>query len=113
MKFRKAQNYLCDVSEIFVSVSGIVVSICTAVEYDLRLQGVICIDESYKQVLATLNYYQQGQISYPFLLDTTTKIIQHPKIAIATEVTNHPNFTYLQTIETGDNVDTMITTILK
>ena len=57
-------------------------SICTLVKYEGQLKGVICIDEAFNEILATLNYYQQGQISYPFLLDETTKIIQHPILPV-------------------------------
>ena len=78
-----------------------------------ELQGVICIDEVYDEMLAALTFYQQGQLSYPFLLDTTTKILQHPKIPIATDITDHSTFTYLKTIETGPNVDSMVSAILK
>ena len=88
-------------------------SICTLVKYEGQLKGVICIDEAFNEILATLNYYQQGQISYPILLDETTKIIQHPKVPHATEVTYHPTFTYLQTLETGSGVDDMISSILR
>ena len=92
---------------------GIIFSICTPVTHNNNLKGVICIDESYDKIFASLNFYKQGQISYPFLLDTTTKIILHPKVPIAQEITNHPAFTYLSTLETGANIEEMIASILR
>ena len=77
------------------------------------MKGVICIDESYDKTFASVDVYKQGQISYPFILDETTKIILHPKVPIAQEITNHPTFTYLSTLETGPNIEKMIARILR
>ena len=80
---------------------------------DSTLKGVMCIDGSYDELLATLNLYKQGQTSYPFLFDITTKIIQHPKVPVPNVITYHPTFAYLSTIETGPNIEVMLSSIYR
>lgn len=85
---------------------------CTPLEHDHELKGILCLDEPLTSVLADLTPYIQGQLSYPFLLDTTTKVIHHPGVPKENKVLNSPNFAYLRTLLRGDGVGDMVNKII-
>ena len=97
--------------DLFQTLAGLIASICLPVSYQGDLKGVLCIDQTFGELLSELTYFQVGESSYSFMVDEHTRVLEHPNVENPTFVTNTPRFTYLKTLETGDNIDVMIDSI--
>ena len=93
--------------------TGLIASICLPVRIQDVLKGVVCVDQSFGELLSELTFFQIGESSYSFMVDHTTRVLQHPYMENPTFVTNTPAFTYLDSLEVGNGVDSMIQDILK
>ena len=92
-----------------------IASICLPVNHQTSLKGVLCIDQSLEELLSELLFRQSGGSSYYFMVDIYTRVLDHPMVQNPTEITDHPKFTFLRTLEIGDKdkIDYMVEKIIK
>lgn len=81
---------------------------CQSVTTGTTLRGVVCVDQSLEELVSDLEYLQLGESSYSFIVDTSTRVIYHPYNQNPSTVMDAPRFAYLDTLEVGSGVDTML-----
>ena len=71
------------------------ISVCMQVQADGKLAGVTCTDVSNDDLFNDVTYFQQGTLSYAFLVDKQGRLMEHPLLPIPKSYKNDPIFPIL------------------
>ena len=79
-------------------------SACLPVVYNAVTKGVTCIDVSISDLLSDVTYFQQGGLSYAFVVDSNGRTLMHPLLPAPSSLEHDPVFVHLTSLERDQEV---------
>ena len=72
------------------------------------LQGVTCVDVTLDELFKDVTYFQQGRLSYAFILDRNARVFIHPLLPRPSDVEDDPILLYLPDIEQAREIPDLL-----
>ena len=92
------------------SVAGLMTSMCLPVSITRGFNGVACTDVKLSELLKEVEYFEEGNSSYAFMIDKTGRTLIHPLLSDPTYVVD-PVFVDISVLERSPNSKDLITAI--
>ena len=58
-------------------------------------------------ILSDVTYFRKGGLSYAFVIDADACVLSHPLLSNPAHVTNDPKFIKLESLEIGDEIESV------
>ena len=65
------------------------------------------MDQLVDDILSDVTYFRKSGLSYAFVIDADSRVLSHPLLSNPTHVTNDPNFIKLESLEIGDEIESV------
>ncbi len=80
---------------------------------DTTLKGVTCVDVTLEELFKDVTYFQEGSLSYAFIMDSRTRLLVHPLLPRPLDVEDDPIFLYLSDLEQSTEVEEIVQDMIR
>ena len=89
-----------------------VTSACLPV-YSGMLVGVTCVDITMSDLLSDVTYFNEGELSYAFIIDNKARLLMHPLLPQPYAVQEEPIYVDMLSLETFTGADAVVNSMLR
>ncbi|KAJ8322155.1 hypothetical protein KUTeg_000626 [Tegillarca granosa] len=92
---------------------GLISSICQPVRKSAEFNGVVCTDLKISDLISDITYFDDGELSYAFMIDDHERAMVHPILPQTLGDTSDPVLLNIRHFEKGPEIDNVINSMIR